>query len=235
MRRPGGFMQKLAGLLFMPVPQVPLVSIFSSVLYSLIMSIVIFTNFEKTQTTEILFFGLFVLSFVFETFRIMVPLQGIFEVSPVLLIAGTRMLIFGRLFGTLALFTSSIYAAGFNMQKQGRVITAIIIGILVVSFRLPVDGFSWDTSFTMLFAYSTMLRFTENILAVITGMSFLAASFSKGIGDYRLIALGALLVFMGRSMLSGAETWIVPFPALVILAIGTWFITARLHKVYLWL
>jgi len=233
--RPGGLFQGLAGRFFASVPQVPFVTLLASVFYALFVSTVILVNFEKTQAPEILFFGLFALSFGFEVVRIMVPLKGILDLPPVLMIAGTRLLLFARLFGTLSLFASSLYAAGLDMQKQGRVVITIIIAILLISFRLPVNGFSWDTSFTMLFAYSTMLRIAELILMIITGASFIIAAYSRGTADYRFIALGSLLVFLGRGLLFSADTWLTPVPAVIMLGFGTWLITARLHQVYMWL
>ena len=235
LERPEGFFLRLTGHFFASVPQVPFVCLFAAVLYSLFVSIAVLTYFEKTQGPEIMFFGLFTLSFGFEILRIIVPLKGIIEFSPILVIAGTRLLIFARLFGTLSLFISSVYAVGLDIQKQGSVVFAITIGILVISFKLPVNGFSWDTSFTMLFAYGTMLRFAELILVIITSISFLIAAYNRGISDYRFIALGALLVFLGRSLLFKADTWLTPVPAIIMLVFGAWIITARLHQIYLWL
>ena len=233
--RPDSNFQYLVERFFDPVPLVPFISIFTAVFYALFASIAVLIYFEKTQTPEILFFGLFALSFAFETLKIMVPLKGLYELPPAILIIGTRLLIFSRLFGTVSLFVASVYAAGLDMQKQGRVVISMIIALLVISFRLPVNAFSWDTGFTMIFAYSSMLRFAELILAVITCISFLIAAYSKGTVEYRHIALGSYLVFLGRSLLFGADTWIAPIPALLMLVTGTWLITVRLHQVYLWL
>jgi hypothetical protein len=195
----------------------------------------VFVYFEKTQTPEILFFGLFAQSLAFETIRILVPLRDLYPFPGMLLIFGTRVLIFGRLFGIVSLFASSVYAAGLDFQKQGRVILAMVIAILVVSLKVPVNGLAWDTSYTMIFAYSSMFRFAENILLGITVASFLVAAHVRGTGDYLFIALGALLVSAGRSMLISADTWVTPLPALLVLGAGTWLVMVRLHRVYLWL
>ena len=233
--RPEGIFLYFAEGSFNSVPLIPFITLFTAVFYTLFVSIAVFVSFEKTQTSEILFFGLFALSFMFEILRILIPLKGLYEFSPVVLIVGTRILIFARLFGSLSLFTSGIYAAGLDMQMQGRVIIGIIIAILMISFKLPVNGFSWDTSFTMLFAYSSMLRLAENVLIVITGISFLIADYNRGTAEYRFVALGSLLVFLGRSLPLRADTWLTPIPAVVMLIAGTWLITARLRQVYLWL
>jgi hypothetical protein len=36
-------------------------------------------------------------------------------------------------------------------------------------------------------------------------------------------------------MLLKADSWMTPLPALALLALGSWFICGRLHRVYLWL
>jgi hypothetical protein len=220
---------------FTVVPQIPCVLLFTAVLYALLVSIVVLVYFEKTQTTELLFVGLFAVSFVFEMWRLMVPLKDFYNISPFMLIFGTRMLIFSRLFGSLCLFISGVYAAGLEMQRQGGIIIGIIIAIMMISFKIPVNGFSWDTSYTMLYGYRIMLRSAEVILMIITGMSFLIAAYTRGIPDYRFIALGSVLVFFGRSLLFAADTWLTPLPAVIMLGAGTWIIVARLHQIYMWL
>lgn len=233
--RPDSPLQYLAGRLFNSVPLVPFVSLFAAAAYAFFVSILVFVYFEKTQIPEILFFALFALSFMFETLRIMVPLKGLYEISAITMVIGTRMLIFSRLFGTISLFIASVYSAGLDMEKQGSVIIGIIIAILLISFRLPVNGYSWDTSFAMVIAYSTMLRSSGLILTALTLISFLMASYNRGSAEYRFIALGSLLVHIGRSLLFGADTWVTPIPAIIMLAAGTYLIISRLHKVYLWL
>jgi len=234
LHRNDGFIQSLAGRFLSPEPIVLLAAWYISSLYALFASLVVFFYFEKTQAPEILFFGLFGVSFVFETLRMLVPLQGIHEFHYAFSIYGTRMLVFGRLFGVLSLFVSSVYSAGLDIQKQGRVIIVMVISILLVSFRLPVDESSYNTTFTMLYAYSSMFRLTETVLAFLTVTSFLVAAYHKGNAEYRPIALAALLVSLGRTMLIRSDTWLTPLPGLILLAAGTWFFTTRLRRIYLW-
>jgi hypothetical protein len=235
LHRSGGGFQVLAAKFFDPSPYAPFVTMILAVLYSLGASILIFVFFEKTQSPEILFFGLFVLSFVFEVFRIMVPLQRLYGFPSVLLVWGARMLIFGRLLGVVSLFASSLYAAGLETQKQGRIVIATVMAILVISIRIPVNGLAWDSSLTMIFAYVSMFRFAEGAIMVITVISFLVAAYARESGEYLLTALGVFLAALGRNLVIGADTWITPVPGIVMLIAGTWIVTARLHQVYLWL
>jgi len=231
--RPPGILIHLLGQFFVSDPLVPFISLFTAVLYTLFVSCAILILFGKIQTPVLLFFGLFALTFMFEILRILVPLKELYNISPVMLVVGTRILIFSRLFGTFSLLISGVYAAGFDMQKQGKLIIGAIIALLVISLRLPVNGYSWDTSYTPVFAYSLMFRHTEAVLALITGISFLIAAFNKGISGYRFIALGAILVFSGRSLLFGADAWLALLPALILLTAGTWLLITKLQKILL--
>jgi len=221
--------------IFSTTPSSVFGSLIASAVYSLCASVLLFIFFEKTQSPEILFIGLFALSFAFETLRIMVPLQKVYAFPSALLAAGARLLFFGRFSGILSLFMSSLYAVGINIQKQGRMVLAMLIAILLVAFRIPVSGLSWDTSLAMITGYSTMFRLTEVVLIAITIISFLVASYTKDTREYLFVALGIFFAFLGRSLLTGTDTW----PALIIgifmLAVGTWFIMQWLHRVYLWL
>jgi len=233
--RPEGFLQNATDHFFSTAPTSVFASLLASAFYTLCVSVLLFVFFEKTQSPEILFIGLFALSFVFETLRIMVPLHKIYVFPSALLTAGTRLLFSGRFSGILSLFASSLYAAGLGIQKQGGIILTILITILLVTLKIPVNGQSWDTSLAMLTGYSTMFRHTETVLIIITIITFLAASYTKDTREYRFVALGILLAFLGRGFLIGADTWLALALGLLALIGGTWLIMLWLHRVYLWL
>ncbi|GHV85135.1 hypothetical protein AGMMS50230_07430 [Spirochaetia bacterium] len=232
--RSQGGLQSL-GRFFAMAPLAPFAAVGLSVVYAFVVSVLIARFFEKTPCPEILFVDLFSLSFIFEIIGIMAPLRSLYPFPSELLIVGTRLLIFGRFFGVLSLFASSVYAAGLDMQKQGQVIIAMVIAILVVALRIPVNSQSWDSSLVMFSGYSSMFRFAESALMLITVVSFLVAAYSRGTGEYLFAALGAFLTFLGRSFLIGSDTWFTLVSGTILLAAGTWFITVRLHRVYLWL
>jgi hypothetical protein len=232
-KRVSGLFQQ--GYFFEVVPVASFVTVIVSVVYTLAVSILIYFFFEKTQSPEILFFGLFTLSFVFEVLRFMLPLKELYDFSGVFLVLGARILFFGRFFGVLSLFASSVYAAGFDLQKQGTVVIAIAIAALIVSLGIPIDGFSWDTNLVMLSGYTVILRAAEMGILVISVISFFVAAYTRGSREYLVVGLGAFLVCTGRALLINADTWLTPVPGFVMLCAGTWLISAKLHEVYLWL
>lgn len=217
------------------VPQASFAALALALVYSLCALSFVFFLFEKTHAPEILFVGLFALSFVFEILRILVPLQRLYSFSFGLLFTGSRLLFFGRLFGVLALFVASIFAVGIDIQKQGQVVIAMLFIVLLVVLRIPISGQSWDTSLAMISGYSYMFHLTETVLMGITILSFLVAAYIKEIKEYFFIALGVLLISLGRELLIPADTWVTSALGLLLLIAGTWFVTQRLHSIYLWL
>jgi hypothetical protein len=203
--------------------------------YALITMVLIYYFFEKTQAPEILFIALFVLSFGVEASRIMVPLRMVYELPGVYLVMASRVLLFGRYFGIFSLFAASLYAAGLEMRKQGNILLIIALAALLLALGIPVDGISWDSTLSMIYGYASMFRLVETGIIVMTMITFFVSAYSRGSGEYTLIGIGSLLVFIGRNMLLWADTWISPLPGLALLAAGTWFICSRLHRVYLWL
>jgi hypothetical protein len=234
-RRSAGFIQSFIGHLFEPSPLAPFVSIAGAGLYSLITLVLIYYFFEKTQCPEILFFVFFVLSFAFEAVRILIPLKAVYIISPPYLLMAFRILLFARYFGIFSLFTASVYAAGLEVQKQRTIILILTVATMVIAMGVPIDTLSWDSSLSMISGYTSMFRMVESGVLFITMISFFIAAYSRGSGEYILIGVGSFLVFLGRNILLSADTWVSPFPALLLLAAGTWFICIQLHKVYLWL
>jgi hypothetical protein len=233
-RRSSGIFQILVIPFLRPVPYVPFVSMICSVAYAFTTITLIYYFFEKTQAPEIFFFAFFVLSFAFEGIRVTVPLKIVHEIHNMYLIMGFRILLVARYFGIFSLFAASVYASGLEVQKQRNIIFAIIVAALIIALGVPIDGLSWDSSFSMISGYSSMFRMVELGIALITTVSFFISAYSRGSGEYVLIGLGSFLAFLGRNILLSADTWISPFPGLLILSLGTWFICTRLHRVYLW-
>jgi hypothetical protein len=233
--RTTGLFQSLVSRFFQPQAYVPLATMVSSALYAFVAMILIYYFFEKTQSPEILFFALFVSSFAFEGLRVMAPLQGVYDLPLFYPMLGSRTLLFARFFGIFSIFAASLYAAGLGEQKQGNIVCVIAIVALVVALGAPIDGLAWDSSLMLIRGYPSMLKMVEVGIMLITMISFFISAYSRGSKEYIFIGLGSFLVFLGRSTLFSADTWITPLPALLLLAGGTWIICVQLHHVYLWL
>lgn len=234
-KRTFSLIQPLINLFVKPQPYAAFISIIIVCFYAVGTSIFIYFFFEKTHCQEILFFTFFVLSFCFESLRFIVPLKTAMNFPRIYLIIAGRIIIFGRLFGILSLFTSSIYAAGFQVQKQSQIILIIITISMIIAVGMPIDALSWDSSLNILSGYTMMSVLVELGLFFFAIISFFAAAYTKGTKEYIRIGIGSLLLFFGRDFLLNCDTWLIMPIALALLGFGTWFICSKLHQVYLWL
>jgi hypothetical protein len=209
--------------------------IFVLVLYSFLTIILIFYFFEKTKSPEILFVVFFAVSFSLEALRLILPLGRVYDFPSLYSLAASRVILFGRLFGVFSLFTASIYGVGYEMQKQRYVIIIITVISLFISMGIPIDTQVWDSSLNMVIGYTTMFRLIDTGTFLITAISFFIAAWSHGSRGYVFIGVGSVLVFLGRNILLGADTWAGLPVGLPLLAAGTWLICTNIHKIYLWL
>jgi hypothetical protein len=218
-----------------PSPYAAFVSILLSSVYALVSILFIYYFFEKTQAPEILFIAFFVLSFAFESGRLMIPLKKVYDLPSIYLIMSDRAMLFGRYFGIFSLFTASLYASGLDIQKQNNNILILAAVSLVLALGIPIDGFTWNSNLIMTSGYPHLFNMAELSIALITLASFLISALSRGNKAYLLISLGALLALLGRNLLLNADTWATPFVGIALLGVGTWLICTKLHGVYLWL
>jgi len=209
--------------------------ILALVLYSFLSMIFIYYFFEKTKSPEIFFVGLFQLSFSLEAFRLILPLMYVYDIPSFYALAASRVILFGRYFGIFSLFVASIYAAGYESQRQRYVITILIVTTLIIALGVPIDTQTWDSSLNMVNGYISMFRIIEVGTFLITVVSFLIAAWSRGSREFAFIGAGSALAFLGRNILLNADTWAGLPAGLLLLAAGTWLICTKLHKFYLWL
>jgi hypothetical protein len=234
-QRSSGPIRGLAAAFLNPAPYVPFVSTLGAVIYALVTTILIFYFFEKTQSPEILFVSLFVISLAFECIRVMVPLKAALEFSNEYLVMTARVLVFGRFFGLFSLFAAAICAAGLRMEKQQDVVFITATAALIIALGIPIDSLAWDSALNMVSGYASMFLVVEAGVILITMASFFVSAYMRGTKEFFFVGIGTFLAYLGRHILLNADTWITPLPGLAILSVGTWFICTRLHRVYLWL
>jgi hypothetical protein len=233
--RPPGPVQGLIAMFLDPAPYAPFASTLGAVIYALVSAILIFYFFEKTQSPEILFVSLFVMSLAFECIRIMVPLKTALEFSNEYLVMTARILVFGRFFGLFSLFAAGICAAGLEVEKQQHIVFIIAVAALVIALGIPIDSLAWDSALNMVSGYASMFMALEAGVVLITMASFFVSAYTRGTGEFFAAGAGIFLVYAGRHILFNADTWIALLPGLAVISAGTWFICTRLHRIYLWL
>lgn len=103
--------------------------------------------FRRVSSAEIYFMTLFVMTLSIELLRIAQPLVNILDQPPVVGVVVTRLVLFGRLYGALALFAAGIYAAGADYPRIGTVSALIAALVFLIIYFVPVDGARMNATF----------------------------------------------------------------------------------------
>jgi len=209
--------------------------IIALVLYSFFTIILIKYFFEKTQSPEILFVVFFAVSFSTEAMRLAIPMGQIYDFPSLYLIFSSRIVLFGRFLGLFSMFAASLFAVGYEAQRQSYIIMVIIVVTLIITIGVPIDTQTWDSSLIMSNGYLSMFRFIEIGIILISISSFFIAAWLRGSRQFAFTGAGSVLVFIGRNIILTSDTWAGPLAAAVCLVFGIRLICKNLHKVYLWL
>jgi len=227
--------QSVSGLLLESNHYAVHVSIIMAVLFSFIGIILIYYFFERTSAPEILYISLFTVTFSFELLRLIFPLHLIYIFPSFYLIGAARILIFARYFNVFSLFTASLCAAGFEIQKTRNIIIAIFIAVIALTFGIPVDTENWNASLNIVNGFASVFKMINTVIFIVTVCTFFVAARVRGSRDYVYIGIGAALAMIGRNALIGTDNWTGPILGILLLSFGTWFICSKLHKIHLWL
>lgn len=95
--------------------------------------------FRRVSSQEIYFLTVFFLTLTLEVLRLGQLLLPIYSLSNYYGMVITRVLLVGRLFGGLALFSAGIYNAGAEYPRVGTVSALLLMLSLLIVYLVPVD------------------------------------------------------------------------------------------------
>ncbi|GMO40040.1 MAG: hypothetical protein Ta2B_19850 [Termitinemataceae bacterium] len=216
-------------------PYISYITALASIVFSLLLQILIYYFFEKTQSIEIRFLSIFVFSLLFEGMRIILPIAQAFNLPSFYINIAARALLFGRLFGVFGIFGASLFVCGLKNQREETVLLPIIFIAALISMRVTIDYLSWDTSLAPHYGYHIMFKLLELLIVLISCANFFVGAWTRNTKEYRLIGIGVFVAFLGRNLLINANLILPACIGFTLLCAGTWFAGMQLRRMYLWL
>ena len=114
-------------------------SIFLLLIYDFAFLVFINVEFEKTQSTEIIYFVMFLFAVFMEHHRLITPFLNLWENANALEIFVTNTLILGRTVAPLSLLFSVIYSNSESRQYTEQTLIGIIVFSLFIAKLVPVN------------------------------------------------------------------------------------------------
>jgi hypothetical protein len=196
--------------------------------------ILILLSFRKTSSPEIFFLFLFLMSLGTESFRLGLLYLNIMNIPFEFGLLLSRFVYFGRLMGTLALFSAGLFSCGIPYQRLEITLGSCFLVALALASNLPLESGvqGWD----LLYRNSLTTEFALGLLTVeLLGMgNLLYAVKVHNDRNYYALALGTGALILGKFLIFSGEGLIPGIAGIAALAGGTLLFGKKTHQIYLW-
>lgn len=207
-------------------------SIIFEVFYACVTFRVFLNAFEKTQTSDILYFSLFSASLLLESTRLLIPLFNIAGLLSKTLFTIGKAIVFARILGPLALlFTNLFNLAEDQHQNIDRNYLIILMVSLFFSSLLPLNTTMIHTDYSISFACSSIIKKVLPFIIIINAISLAIHNYTmeysqKTTIGFTLIAAGYFHLIYGISIVTF-------FISVAFMSTGTVLYLKQLHNQYL--
>lgn len=214
-------------------------ALFSAIIclvYTAVTTCIIYINFEKTQSSEIIYFAMFLLGCMLEGIRIALLAYNIWATVSSIYIFMGRILFFGRMLSALSLIFLVLLSIKQDAhQDAGRNSLIIAAAAGVFAWLVPID--------TITVASNCSVRFgNEKIFIVITCICFIICFFSMRAQsktldnkEYKTASNGYLSLVFGYLLLTQTDSILALALGIILLFSGTFLFLKNLHRYYKWM
>ena len=213
-------------------PYVALASIYIQILYVIVASYLLFRIFEKTQASDIVYFHLFLVSCLIDSFRLWIPLFNAFNSYSNLLVFCGNSVLFGRLLIPFSLLFT-VYMG--DIEKRQDIEKNIFILFCTAFFfahYIPLNTAITNPNFSIDYSFSKIIKITTIIVIASCTIHLFIQNYQNR--RSQKTAFGYLLIYIGISFLFNAVSIVLIVVAVPTLTTGTILYLRGLHNQYLW-
>lgn len=206
--------------------------VFLQNLYVIVVLMFILRAFEKTQSTEIFFFVLFLFACLCDSLRLIVVLFHTSNTySTALLIAG-NITLFARIMIPLSLMSTIVLNEETHRQNMERIsLLILVVGIFLASF-IPLNTSIIKPNYLVAFSYEKTIKITTIAIHCANALTLFMQNYNKESNQFTTI--GYILLTLGNYMMFNSINYLYLIAGFLLLSGGTALFLRSLHKYYLW-
>ena len=167
-------------------------------------------------------------------FRMVFPFQALYTLSPDLLLSVSRIFLFSRILGMLALAGTGIFSSQSNSSQTGKIISSIIAISFFFALYIPFDTGMLTECLIHKPGYLSMFFVLYALCVGAAFFSFYCSTEAQTSGEFRKAAWGILFLFLGYLGLLLTSSLVIVCIAVVFYVLGTVLLLRGLHQYYLW-
>jgi len=206
----------------------------ASGLYAAILTGLVALRSGKTVSVEIFFFALWAFCQSFELAKTGSLVLGIHSASSVAFEIVTRIALFGRYAGIIALFSGSLFSVGLKQERgMPALTTTVMAGLLFASIQ-PLNSVFPGADFLADRGMESLAGVFEMAVAAMAVVNYMIAWRSGKDRAYLTAGVGLVMCVLASLMLRDSPSPWTAALAVPVLAGGTWLHLKSLHDYYLW-
>ena len=209
-----------------------ILSIFIFLIYAAISVFYVYFEFEKTQSTEIIFFAMFLVGCLSESLRLCIPFFNLWHTISSFLVFSGRIVIFGRTIAPLALLFVAVFSGTEQRQYVERNLIILIIVAVTIALLLPLDTVNVLPNCCVLWGFSSAFLVVRILVLAATALSLFINSFAMGRTEKT--PYGFLGLAVGYEICCYSSSYASLIPGAALLFAGTAVYLGSLHSQYLW-
>ena len=209
-----------------------IIGVFMLDLYVIISSILIQINFEKTQSTEIVFILIFLIACICDSTRILVPLLKVADTYSRLLMHVAFVPLFARFLAPLSILGTTVLSDESARHNVDRNFVFIIITSLFFAKLVPFNTAVIFPNFCISYGYTNIIRFSSFFICI-AGLSALFLNNRKNKTDQKT-TIGLALLSTGYSAMFYCYNLVHLIFGSLLLVGGSYLYLRNLHRQYLW-
>ena len=190
--------------------------------------------FRKTTAPEMLFFAMFILALGLDIWKLGHVVLFFESFAPHVSATVSRIIHFGRFFGMICVFISTLYLTGIEYQQTGVVLNITALIALTVVYTMPVDHLTLLPNLTHRLGDELMLQVVMVVLQLLAIANVIYAVAYQKRDEYLPLLLAIPAAIVGREMVFFLPSLWGAAVGFVLLASGAAVVSNRLYRIYLW-
>ena len=207
--------------------------IFLMALYLPVSGFFLHAHFEKTPSTEISFFLLFLAGSIPEYFRILIPLFHYAGTYSQMLIFIGKSLFWGRTVSLLSLLLVGIYGDPEHRVRIEQIILISTALIMFLAMQLPVNNSVITKAFTIPCGYSKIIYGFYGITSVLTVLIFILKGKENENPGYYTIGIYSIVIIIAKHIASVSDVFFMILAGMILLCFATFRYLEAIHEMYI--
>jgi len=213
-------------------PHIVLAALYFQITYVSVSSMILFRSFEKTQASDIVYFYLFLVACLVDSFRLLIPLLNISDTYSNLLIFCGDAVLFSRILIPLSLLCSVVLGTVEQRQEIEKNIFIITLISIFFAKTIPLNTALTCSNYSVDYSFKTVLKVTT-VIIILAGAIYLYMENKNRLYSQKT-TLGYILLAAGIYILLEATNLFKFLISALALSIGTFLYLKELHNQYLW-